>query len=106
MSDFTVQKNGEQVLIGLAESLTAANLGPLKEAIRQELGAGARELVFDLSRTTAIDSSGLGLLIATSNSIQALQGGLRLEKVPGDIMKLLKSMRLVDRLHAGTGAKE
>jgi len=106
MSDFKMERNGNQARIVLSESLTAARLGELREAIKQELGTGARELVFDMAHTETIDSSGLGLLIAAGNSVQALQGSVRVEQVSGNIMKLLKSMRLVDRLHAGPAVKE
>ncbi len=106
MSDFKIERNGNNARIVLSESLTAARLAELREAIKQELGTGALELVFDMARTEAIDSSGLGLLIAAGNSVQAVQGSVKIEGVSGNIMKLLKSMRLVDRLHAGPAVKE
>jgi len=49
---------------------------------------------------TLLDSSGIGLLIAASNSLAAKKGSVRLVNVSADIMHLLQSMRLAARLNA------
>ena len=53
---------------------------------------------FDMKETITLDSTGIGLLVAASNSLRAVQGGIRLVSVKNDIFKLLRSMRLVERL--------
>ena len=58
------------------------------------------EIVFDLAATVMLDSSGIGLLIATSNTIARQQGRVRVLNLSADILRLLQSMRLASRLNA------
>ena len=78
----------------------------LQAALKQEIAQGVKEIEFDLAKTRSLDSTGIGLLIAASNSLTALQGSVRLTQVAPSLLKLLQGMRLVERLHAVAAAKE
>ena len=106
MMDFEITRDNGQARVMLREKLTAAEVPALQLALKQEIGAGVRELVFDLAWTESLDSTGIGLLIAANNSLLAVQGAIRLINVSPDILKLLRSMRLVDRLHVMSAEKE
>lgn len=107
MTDFEISRDGGQARVTLREKLTAAEIPALQPALKQEIAAGVCRIIFDLARTTSLDSTGIGLLIAANNSLQAVQGEIRLVNVSSDILKLLQSMRLADRLHAeGRKAEE
>jgi anti-anti-sigma factor len=99
-TDFEIALEGKKITVMLSEKLTATNVPELQPLLKQEITGGARQIVFDFARTTALDSSGIGLLIATHNTLAAAQGEVHLIHVSHDILKLLKSMRLADRLHA------
>jgi anti-anti-sigma factor len=105
MADPVITRSDNQSLIHLAERLTAVEAPALQASLKKEIAAGSRTLVFDLTATTALDSTGIGLLIATSNSLASMQGSIRLQNVTPDILKLLKHMRLADRLHATEGGE-
>jgi anti-anti-sigma factor len=106
MSDFKITRNGGQARVTVRGKLTVTEIPVLQPALKQEIGAGIRELVFDLAQMSALDSSGIGLLIAANNSLAEVQGALQLVNVSPAIQKLLQSMRLVDRLHATADEKE
>lgn len=74
------------ILASGAESLKAR----IQDALRDNPGG----LCIDLSGVAQIDSVGLGLLIATHNTLRENGGSLRLAGVPADIVRLLKAMRL------------
>lgn len=80
--------------------LTAVEVPDLRNLLKQEMEKGVREFTFDMSNTQYLDSTGIGLLIATHNSLSAAQGSVRLINVSADIMRLLKVMRLSSRLNA------
>jgi anti-sigma B factor antagonist len=101
-----IERDGGVTRVTLQEKLTAADVPALQPALKQELADGVREIIFDLTRTVSLDSTGIGLLIATNNSMAQIQGTIRLINVSADILKLLQSMRLVDRLHATAAGKE
>ena len=97
---FTLSRDDAELHVGLGEKLTAVEVQTLQPALKAALADGALQLVFDLAATTTLDSSGIGLLIAANNSVTARGGAVRLDNVCCDIMKLLQTMRLADRLHA------
>jgi anti-anti-sigma factor len=106
MTDFEITHGSGQVRVTLREKLTAAEVPMLQPALKQEINSGVREIVFDLDKMVSLDSTGIGLLIAGYNSLEEMQGSIRLINVSPDILKLLQSMRLVDRLHATAPGKE
>jgi anti-sigma B factor antagonist len=100
VNDFEMARNGTQCRVTPGGKLTAAETPALQEALKKEIAAGAREIVFDLGAVQTLDSTGIGLLVAASNSMAGVKGAVRLTGVSPDIMKLLRSMRLTERLNA------
>lgn len=93
-------RDGEELRLRIGGKLTATETPDLQAALKKEIAAGARDLVFDLQGTAVLDSIGIGLLVAAGNSVAAVQGSIRLVNVGDDIFKLLRSMRLGHRLNA------
>jgi len=83
-----------QVQMTLEPRLSAQDAPGLRELFRQRIQEGARRIVLDFSRVESIDSVGIGLLVATHNSLAKLGGALVLVAVPRDIHQLLTLMRL------------
>ena len=100
MAAYTVERTGSQRTVTLTGNLTAALVPALQGALKEELASGAREIVFDLTQTVALDSSGIGLLIAAHNSMSKVSGATRVINASPDILHLLQSMRLAGRLQA------
>lgn len=97
---YTIEQNGRTCRIIMNGDLVASGVDELKSAIKGQLQAGTDEVIFDLGTTTQLDSTGIGLLIATSNSMARQQGRVRLVNASPDILQLLQSMRLAARLNA------
>lgn len=100
MSNFEVVVEGPQCRIVAGERLTATEVPTLQDVLKQQIAAGATELVFDFDAVKSLDSTGIGLLVAASNSMAGGKGVVRLVNASSDIMKLLRSIRLVERLNA------
>ncbi|HXP60912.1 MAG TPA: STAS domain-containing protein [Dongiaceae bacterium] len=99
MTEYTIEHNATSCRVVLGGHLTASVVPELRTCLKTELDRGADEVVFDLGKTATLDSSGLGLLVATHNSLAPKQGKLRVVSVSGDILRLLERMRLVSRLN-------
>lgn len=99
MFEYTIERNDKQRRLVLNGDLTASALPKLQAALKAELAHDANEVIFDLRKTLMLDSSGIGLLIATHNSLTRKQGTLRVVQVSDDILQMLQSMRLVSRLN-------
>jgi len=50
--------------------IVASSIEDFKSELRQLVEKGVEELIIDLTRVTMVDSVGLGVLIATHNSLK------------------------------------
>ena len=77
------------------------NLGNLlqsaENAIRSLIDGGARKLVIDLTGLTAIDSSGIGMLISSAGHMDQLGGQLRVAGAQSTVAKVLETVHM-DRI--------
>jgi serine/threonine-protein kinase RsbW len=105
MAAYVMEQNDSQGSVKLGGDLTAALVPDLQAGLREMLSKGARELVFDLGSAAMLDSSGMGLLIATANSLAPNGGKIRVTNVSPDIFRLLQTMRLTARLNVSGRAK-
>ncbi|MBY0506188.1 MAG: STAS domain-containing protein [Bryobacteraceae bacterium] len=74
--------------------LVAASVPELRARLRELVGDGARTLVIDLEQTRMVDSVGIGLLIATHNSLRKVGGQVSVVRASADIVQLLTTMRI------------
>lgn len=89
----------------MEQRFTAQDVPALREAFRERLQEGPTKLHLDFSRVESLDSMGIGLLVATHNSLARQGGALLLTQVRKDIYQLLTLMRL-DKHFSVTPAAE
>src|SRR5579872_1203200 len=65
--------------------------------VEQLIGKGTRNVVFDLSGVTALDSTGIGQFIASFNKIMAAGGQMRMAGATGHVLQTFHVSRL-DRM--------
>jgi serine/threonine-protein kinase RsbW len=106
MNGIQIQTDGAKTTLLLGSHLTATQVPELRVALRNAIDAGARALTVDLAAVAVMDSMGIGLLIATGNSLARLQGAITLINASPDIMGLLRNMRLIDRLKVSAAPTE
>lgn len=74
--------------------LTVVTAQEIRIQLKDLIRGGLRELVIDLTNTRVIDSTGIGLLVATHNSLHRIDGMLVLINVSRELFELLKAFRL------------
>lgn len=74
--------------------ITASTAPMIRVDLKNLIAEGIRDLVIDIANTRVIDSSGIGLLVATHNSLLRLNGKLTIKNVSQDLLELLKAFRL------------
>lgn len=89
----TIPQDGT-VHLAMEPRLSAQDVPALRETFRARIQEGARQLHLDFSRVESLDSMGIGLLVATHNSLTKQGGALVLSGVRKDIHQLLTLMRL------------
>ncbi len=75
--------------------IIASQCAALREELLEIINDGEKQIIIDLQDTGIIDSSGIGLLVSTQNSLID-KGGERIEllNLSEDIQKLFTAMRL------------
>ncbi len=87
-------KEQEQTIVKPATDIVASMASDFKGELKGVLDEGVQQLVIDLDQVEMVDSVGLGVFIATYNSLHQSGGSLTLRNASSDIRMLLKTMRL------------
>ena len=77
---------GKEIVASMAEEF--------REKLFKIVKQGIKDITIDLKGVGMVDSVGLGVLIATHNSLEDNGGVLRIKNVSDDIYSLFKTMRL------------
>lgn len=85
---------GDTAYLDPQGDIVATTVDPLKAALQEAVRSGAASVVVEFTSINMIDSMGIALLIAANNSLAARSSRLRLANVNGEIMSLMKLMRL------------
>ena len=99
MAAYVIEQKDHRGSVKLTGDLTAILVPDLQASLKTLLHSGVREVEFDLDSAAMLDSSGMGLLIASANSLAHSGGSVRVINVCPDIFRLLQSMRLTARLN-------
>ncbi len=90
-----IERKDGVVTIKPGIDIVASKCEELKAEFLDIVNSGEKKIIIDLSGTEMIDSSGLGLLISTRNSLTDAGGDeVEIINISSDIMQLFKVMRL------------
>lgn len=91
----TMTKDNGTLNIKLHKDMVASSVDTYKQDFAEALDDDSIEhVVLDFSHVTMMDSLGMGLVVATHNSLQGRGADLALINVSADILSLLRTMRL------------
>jgi anti-anti-sigma factor len=99
MSSYRMERSDGGCRVSIDGGLTAVVVPELQQVLKQEVEGGTQRVTVDLAATYIVDSSGIGLLIAASNTLSHKRGQLAVVNVSPEIFRLFQSMRLVPRLN-------
>lgn len=89
-----VIQEGSKAILKAGQDIVESSVSDLKQRLRDIVSAGVTELVIDLTGVEIVDSTGVGLLLSTHNSLSKAGGKLLIVNVSKDIFDLFKNMRL------------
>lgn len=92
MSD--IQQNGDAAVITPGRDIVSSMAQEFKKELKGLVDSGVTMITVDLEGVEMVDSIGMGLLIATHNSLAKNGGKLKVANPSEDILRLLKTMRL------------
>jgi anti-anti-sigma factor len=88
------KKKTEHKVVKPGKDIVASMADGFRKRLLKVVKGGAKDLVIDLKGVEMIDSVGIGVIIATHNSMSSSGGTLRLTNLSQDIYGLFKTMRL------------
>lgn len=93
-----VDRNGSAATVTVAGDIVASMAREFRHELKSLVEEGTKDLVIDMTKVEMVDSVGLGVLIATHNSLAKTGGALKITNVSSDIRNLFKTMRLDQHL--------
>jgi anti-anti-sigma factor len=94
-----ITREGSTVTITPGRDLVSSMIPDFKQELNSLLESAPQELRLDLAGTEMMDSIGIGVVIATHNSMKKKGGRLVISGASENILKLFKSMRLDQHLN-------
>ncbi len=94
-----VVREGENTLVKPGTSIVASMAENFKKEIVSILDQYSGDLIIDLAGVGMVDSVGLGVIIATHNTLTQKNRTLKVINVSNDIYGLFSTMRLNKRFH-------
>lgn len=89
-----IVKDGNQTIVKPGQDLVATMAEEFRNELRSIVEEDPKELVIDLAGVEMVDSVGIGVLIATHNSVSKSDGKVIMTNVSKNIYGLFKTMRL------------
>ncbi len=91
---------GDVGVVKVKGSLTGEKeIAEVREAVRETVDGGTKNIVIDLHRVNWMNSNGIGMLLACYAKVQSVEGRLVLSRVSEKIyrvMDITKTIRLYD----------
>ncbi len=98
MPEFSISREGACVKVLIDRNLLGKSVYDLQKALLAEIGTGTDSVVMDLFGADVVDSSGIALMIAASNSMRKVNGKFSVVNASDTMMSIFASMRLTDRI--------
>ena len=89
-----IQNNGDTLRASAIAELSATNANAFRDETRHAFGREQRNIEIDLSETSAVDSCGLGALVALHKTASARGGVLRLINPTPPVQQILELTRM------------
>jgi anti-anti-sigma factor len=89
-----INKDGTQVIVKPGRDVVASMANEFRAELNSQIQESPKELVIDLAGVEMVDSVGIGVIIATHNSLDQKGGKLRVINIADDIYGLFSTMRL------------
>ncbi|OGV37250.1 MAG: hypothetical protein A2020_14400 [Lentisphaerae bacterium GWF2_45_14] len=87
-------KKGKVVSITPEKDIVAGEVQNFRQELLSLINEKFEKIEVDIDKVEMIDSSGIGVFIATQNSLKKINGTLTVINVSADILKMFKIMRL------------
>ncbi len=89
-----ILKEGDKVTVKPGKDVVASMANEFRDELHAIIKESPKELAIDLTGVEMVDSVGIGVLIATHNSLNKAGGVLKVTNVAKDIFGLFTTMRL------------
>ncbi|GMT48993.1 MAG: anti-sigma factor antagonist [bacterium] len=89
-----VRESGNVAILDIKGEFDLHNVNSMKKAIRDMTEKGMFNLLINMDETSYLDSSGIGVLVSTLNSLQKAGGILKIMNIKGPVKKVFEFSQL------------
>ncbi len=89
-----IEKKPDQIIVTPGKDIVASMANEFRSELHALVQESPQELVIDLAGVEMVDSVGIGVLIATHNSLSKAGCKLKVLNVSDEIFRLFNTMRL------------
>lgn len=89
-----IDKDGGQITVKPGKDVVASMANEFRAELNSQIQEAPSELIIDLDGVEMVDSVGIGIIIATHNSLDQKGGKLKVVNIADDIYGLFSTMRL------------
>ncbi len=89
-----IVKDGSKITVTPGKDIVASMANDFRAELNTLIGESPEQLVIDLKGVEMVDSVGIGVIIATHNSLDQKGGKLVVTNIADDIYGLFSTMRL------------
>ncbi len=89
-----VRESGKVAILDIKGEFDLHNANLMKETIRDVMEKGMFNLLVNMDETSYLDSSGIGVLVSTLNSLQKAGGILKIMNIKGPVKKVFEFSQL------------
>ncbi len=89
-----IKKDGQRVIVKPGTDIVASMANEFRAELNSLIQESPQELEIDLTGVEMVDSVGIGVIIATHNSLDQKGGKLKVVNIAEDIYGLFSTMRL------------
>jgi anti-anti-sigma factor len=100
-----INKKADQTIVMPTKDIVAATAKAFREGLLALIDEGDLQIVIDLTNVEMIDSVGLGVFIATHNTLSKAEGTLTVVNASADVFKLFRTMGLFRHFDVYKAAK-
>ena len=100
-----INKKANRTIVMPTKDIVAATAKAFREGLLALIDEGDLQIVIDLTNVEMIDSVGLGVFIATHNTLSKAEGTLTVVNASADVFKLFRTMGLFRHFDVYKAAK-
>ncbi|TGN20139.1 STAS domain-containing protein [Leptospira idonii] len=100
MFEYRIDRNGEEAVVLFSGSFSVRDSAKVKSELQSLTSSGVKKLIFDFSKLTYLDSSGIGVMLHAYTWIKEKKGFIQIQNMSNEVKTIFTISNLLDIFNA------